>query len=81
MGRYAVGHPAQMVSRCSVGDLTVAALFCGQAVNSEIKLAVAKRWLAWRMPEIRMNTEMITSGDTQIVDEFETLAGPVPVVE
>ncbi|MCP4378076.1 MAG: acyl-CoA dehydrogenase [bacterium] len=61
--------------------LIVATLFCDQALASETKYAVAKRWLAWRMPEIRMNAEMITSGDTQIVDEFEVLAGPVPIVE
>jgi hypothetical protein len=60
---------------------TVGALFCDQATASETKLAVAKHWLAWRMPEIRMNREMILSGETAIVDAFETLAGPVPVAE
>jgi hypothetical protein len=33
------------------------------------------------MPEVRMLKETIYCGDTQIVDDFETLAGPVPVVE
>jgi 3-(methylthio)propanoyl-CoA dehydrogenase len=61
--------------------LIVATLFCDQALANETKYSVARRWLAWRMPEIRMNAEMITSGDTQIVDEFEVLAGPVPIVE
>ena len=61
--------------------LIVAALFCDHALASETKHAVARRWLAWRMPEIRMDAEMIKSGDTQIVEEFELLAGPVPVVE
>ena len=61
--------------------LIVAALFCDQALASETKRAVARRWLGWRMPEIRMDAEMIRSGDTQIVDEFEILAGAVPVVE
>jgi len=61
--------------------LIVAALFCDQALASETKHAVARRWLAWRMPEIRMDAEMIRSGDTQIVEEFEILAGSVPVVE
>ena len=61
--------------------LIVATLFCDQATGSEVKHAVARRWLAWRMPEIRMDAEMIKSGDTQIVEEFEILAGPVPVVE
>ena len=35
----------------------------------------------WRMPEIRMCKEQICSGDADIVNEFETLAGPVPVAE
>ena len=61
--------------------LIVGTLFCDQATANETKHSVAKRWLAWRMPEIRMNAEMIQSGDTQIVEEFEVLAGPVPVVE
>jgi len=61
--------------------LIVAALFCDHATAGETKRAVARRWLAWRMPEVRMDAEMITSGDTQIVEEFEILAGPVPVVE
>ncbi|MDP6543136.1 MAG: acyl-CoA dehydrogenase family protein [Phycisphaerae bacterium] len=61
--------------------LIVGALFCDHALASETKHSVARRWLAWRMPEIRMDAEMIRSGDTQIVEEFEILAGPVPVVE
>ena len=61
--------------------LIVGALFCDQATANETKHAVARRWLAWRMPELRMDAEMIKSGDTQIVEEFELLAGPVPVVE
>ena len=61
--------------------LIVAALFCDQALVSETKHSVARRWLGWRMPEVRMDAEMIRSGDTQIVEEFEILAGPVPVVE
>jgi len=61
--------------------LIVGALFCDQATASETKHAVVRRWLAWRLPEIRMDAEMIKSGDTQIVEEFEILAGPVPIVE
>jgi len=61
--------------------LIVAALLCDQATAGEAKQAVARRWLAWRMPEIRMLTEQICSGDSSIVDDFDTLAGPVPVEE
>ena len=68
-------------------NLIVGGLFCDQAcssVNEEMaktKFAVAKRWLAWRLPESRMNKEVILSDDMQLVDDFETLAGPVPIVE
>jgi alkylation response protein AidB-like acyl-CoA dehydrogenase len=61
--------------------LVVAALFCGQATASDRKKAVARRWLADKMPEIRKNVEQITSGDLSVVEEFEALAGPVPVTE
>ncbi len=61
--------------------LFIAALFCDHATASEKKLKVAQRWMNWRMPEIRMNKEMILSGDMQIVDDFEDLAGQLPVIE
>lgn len=59
----------------------VAALFCEHATASERKLAVAKYWLAWRMPEIHMLVEQIRSCDESVISEFEVLAGPVPVAE
>jgi 3-(methylthio)propanoyl-CoA dehydrogenase len=68
-------------------NLIVALLFCDQAtspVDEEMarrKLAVAKRWIGWRWPENLGAKEAILSGDTQPVDEFDLLAGPVPVVE
>jgi len=61
--------------------LIVGALFCDHATASESKLAVAKYWLAEKMPEIRMLREQILSGDLSVVTDFETLAGPVPVTE
>jgi hypothetical protein len=60
--------------------LVVAALFCRQALESPRKLAVARRWLADKMPDIRRNREQIRSGDLSVVNDFETLAGPVPVL-
>ena len=59
----------------------VGALFCDQATAAESKLAVARRWLAWRMPEVRMLKERICSGDRSIVDDFAALAGPIPASE
>ena len=61
--------------------LIVAALFCDQAKVNEAKKSAAKYWLSWRIPEIHMLKEQICSGDDAVVNEFEILAGPVPVVE
>ena len=61
--------------------LIIASLFCDQATASEKKLVVARRWLAAKLPEMRMQTEQICSGDLAVVKDFETLAGPVPVAE
>ncbi len=68
-------------------NLIVAALFCDQADSSvdEVmaarKAAVARRWMAIKMPENDMHREKILSGDSLVNDEFEAIAGPVPVVE
>jgi len=61
--------------------LIIAALFCDCATASPRKLTVARYWLAWRLPEVRMLHEQICSGDEAVVRDFEILAGPVPVVE
>jgi len=61
--------------------LVVAALFCRHAAASQAKLAVARYWLAWRMPEAAMLVEQIRSGDESVIRDFEALAGPVPAVE
>jgi alkylation response protein AidB-like acyl-CoA dehydrogenase len=61
--------------------LIVGVLFCDQATGKDAKEAIARRWLAWRMPEVRMLKDRICSGDAQVVTDFDTLAGPVPVAE
>ena len=61
--------------------LVVASLFCEQATASDRKKAVAKYWLSWRMPEIRMLAEQTLSGDLSAVSDFEILAGPVPSLD
>ena len=61
--------------------LIVAALFCDQAADDETRLPLAKHWLAWRMPELRMCKDQCCSGAKAVIDEFEALAGPVPAVE
>ncbi len=67
--------------------LIVGTLFADQAATTvdeamaERKLLVAKQWMAWRMPEFRMNKEKILSANQFVNNNFEALAGPVPVIE
>jgi alkylation response protein AidB-like acyl-CoA dehydrogenase len=58
--------------------LIVAALLCGQAAAKERKVATARRWLAAKLPELRMNREMVCSGDELVMTEFDALAGAMP---
>ncbi len=61
--------------------VVVGALFCDQATAKQSKMAVAQRWLAAKLPEMKMNRELICSGDRSIISQFADLAGPVPVIE
>ena len=61
--------------------LIVAALFADQATAKESKKIILHRWLATKMPELKMNHEFILSGERSPMTDFETLAGPLPVVE
>ncbi len=61
--------------------LVIAVLLCDHAVARDDKKAAAQYWLAWRMPEIRMLTEQVKSGNQAVIHDFEALAGPVPVSE
>ena len=58
--------------------LIIAALLCGQAAASERKLAAARRWLAAKLPELRMNKELVCSGDELVMTQFDALAGAAP---
>ena len=59
--------------------LVVGTLFCDAATASPKKLAVAKKWLSDKLPAIHMLHEQILAGESITINEFETLAGPVPV--
>ena len=61
--------------------LIIGALFLDQSQKSPAKLAVARRWLKARLPELRMNYEVVTSGDRSPIIDFEVLAGPVPTLQ
>jgi alkylation response protein AidB-like acyl-CoA dehydrogenase len=57
--------------------LVIAGLLCGYAAVSERKLAVAQRFLATKLPELRMNMDLVCSGDEAVITRFEALAGGV----
>ena len=66
----------------SVIYLVVGALFLDQAAaGNATKKAVVARWLATKLPEIRMHREFILSGERSPITDFEVLAGPLPVLE
>ncbi len=54
-------------------------LLLGQAVRNERKQRVARRFIESGLPELRMKCEQILARDTSPLDEYEVLAGPVPV--
>jgi len=51
-------------------------IFLRQAAASERKRRVARRFIDAHLPTIRRDIELVCSGDTSVMDEFETLAGP-----
>lgn len=60
------------------------AVLCGhlllrQAENNERKRRVARRFIMTSLPSIRRDIELVCSGDRSALDEYQTLAGPVPV--
>ncbi len=70
--------------------LIVGLLFCDQAVKQITsggtpttgfgKMAVTKRWLMIKLPEIRMLRDTIMTGDQLVMSDFEALAGPLPTM-
>jgi hypothetical protein len=53
-------------------------LLLGQGRVNDRKRRVARRFIESQLPVLRMNCELILSGDTAAVDEYDLLAGPVP---
>jgi alkylation response protein AidB-like acyl-CoA dehydrogenase len=60
--------------------MIIGALLCDQATGSERKVAVAERWLAVKVPELRMNRDLVCSGDLAVMDRFEALTGGAAAV-
>ncbi|HVP12013.1 MAG TPA: acyl-CoA dehydrogenase family protein [Phycisphaerae bacterium] len=53
-------------------------LFLGQAEANPRKQRVARRYIETSQPTIRRNLALVCSGDTSVLEELETLAGPPP---
>jgi len=53
-------------------------LFLDQAKGTPRKRAVARRFIETRLANLRRDLELVTSGDRSPLDDYATLAGPVP---
>ena len=53
-------------------------LLLGQGVNNDRKKRVARRFIEGQLTALRTSLEVVLSGDTSAMDEYELLAGPVP---
>jgi alkylation response protein AidB-like acyl-CoA dehydrogenase len=61
--------------------LIVGHLFLGQATKLDRKKHVARRFIQSGLPELKMLCEKILAHDTSPIDDYQLLAGPVPVVD
>ena len=61
--------------------ILIGVLFCDQAADDDGRRIIAQRWCDLKLPEVRLNHEMICSGDQTVMTEFDALAGPVPALE
>ena len=55
-------------------------LFLRQATANQRKAQIARRFIETSLPTIRRNIELVCSGDKSILEQYETLAGPVPAL-
>jgi alkylation response protein AidB-like acyl-CoA dehydrogenase len=56
-------------------------MFLGQGAKNDRKKCVARHFIESQLPVLKMNLELVHSGDTTAMDDYELLAGPIPVVE
>jgi hypothetical protein len=54
-------------------------LFLRQALANARKRRVARRFIESSLPTIRRDIALVCSGDTSVLEELETLAGPAPL--
>ena len=53
-------------------------LLLQQSASNERKRLVAKRFIATRIPVLKSDLALVQSGDTTVMSEYATLAGPLP---
>ncbi|MEW6199420.1 MAG: acyl-CoA dehydrogenase family protein [Planctomycetota bacterium] len=80
--------PASGTSTTGVSPASVAAGLCTGRLDAarlaalrDRKKRVAKRFIETELPKIRLNCEMVQSGDKTPLEEYALLAGPVPAKE
>jgi alkylation response protein AidB-like acyl-CoA dehydrogenase len=56
-------------------------LLLGHAVKSDEKKSVARRFIQQQLPVLKMHCETILAHDVSPIEQFETLAGPVPSLD
>jgi hypothetical protein len=56
-------------------------LLLGHAVKSDEKKCVARRFIRQQLPVLKMHCETILAHDVSPIEQFETLAGPVPSLD
>ncbi len=72
-GNYQEYHSRRLVEMCTL--CAIACLMAGDATRSERKKDVAKHFLESALPECRMKHEIITSGNTHMLEKKEEIIG------
>lgn len=62
-------------------SIIIGHFFLGQGAVDERKKRVARRYIERDLAVLRMNREMIFSGDASATEEYSLIAGPVPATE
>ena len=60
--------------------IVIGHLLLGQGAANERKKRVARRFIERDLAVLKMNCELIRSGDAAATEEYALLAGPVPAV-
>ena len=64
----------------SAAVVIIGHLLLSQAAANDRKRRVARRFIESSLPTVRRNIDLVLSGDKSVLEEYETLAGPVPTM-